>query len=161
MWRVSWTRKIVSFTVAFLLLAGAAPTLLRVNSWKEEVAASLSQTLHRPVQIGDLRLKLLGGAGFQMDRVCVAEDPQFGVEPFARVSRVEAQLALRSLWQRRVEFASLTLLSPSINIVRTDNGHWNLGSLGARGETSRSGSAAASSLPLALPRIRVESGRLN
>ncbi len=166
MCRVSWTRRIVSFTVAFLLLAWAAPTLLRVNYWKEGIAASLSQTLHRPVQIGDLRLKLLGGAGFQMDNVVVAEDPQFGVEPFARVSRIEAQLALRSLWHRRVEFASLTLLSPSINIVRTDNGHWNLESLrnavlGSPGEPSHNSSVAAPSSPLAPPRVRVESGRLN
>ena len=79
------------------------------------------------MQIGDLRLKLLGGAGFQMDNVVVAEDPQFGVEPFARVSRVEAQLALRSLWHGRVEFASLTLVSPRSTSCgpKTVAGIWN------------------------------------
>jgi AsmA family len=171
--RLAWT------TLALLAVAWALPLAVRVNFWKSAVAAALSNQLHRPVQVGDIHLRILDGLGVEVDNVAVAEDPAFGSEPFARVDSLAARLALSSIWRGRIEFSSLVLSGASFNIVRNGSGNWNLASLG--GETAATtavsgrnvaptsaattasfdGTAAQESAAPLLPRIQIDSGRIN
>ena len=167
-----WVRTIFWTAAALLSLSLTIPLLVEVNSWQGKIAAALSRELGRPVQTGQVHLKLLGGPGFEIENVVVGEDPRFGIEPFARMEVLQATVGLRSLWEDRMQFSSLVFVRPSLNVVRNEEGHWNLESLG-ESLGAASGNAAsptvAASVDAAdkgrdfpsLPQIQVDSGRIN
>src|SRR3990172_7537205 len=116
--RRSWGRKIWWTAVAVVLLGLLLPVVVKLNYWQEEITAALAQGFGRPVRIGQVRLQLFGGPGFEIQDVVVGEDPRFGIEPFARIENLRARLHLRSVWQRRLQFSRLVLIRPSLNVVR-------------------------------------------
>ena len=167
MFRIRWTRTIV-WTAAALLAAGLlAPVLVTLNFWHARIDRALSSSLGHRVETKAIHLKLFGGLGFEINNVRIAEDPRFGVEPVARMETLQATLALRSLWKRRLEFSSLVFVRPSLNVVRNAEGKFNVESLwrvAAAGGT-RSGPSAplsGSGEPFErLPQIQIEQARIN
>ena len=171
-------RRVVGLVAGLLLAGWLLPILVRLNYLQDEIAAALSISLGRPVRVGDVHPHLVGGLdsgvslglGFEVENVEIADDPRFGIEPVARIEMVEARLALRSIWRRRFEFSRITLVRPSINLVReaTENGGtWNFSTLaGAHAAASGAGegTAADSAIPdfsSNYPDIRIVDGRLN
>ena len=131
-----WVRKILWTAGGVILLSLAVSLVVPLNFWQRGIAAALSEELGRPVRLGKVRLKLLGGPGFEIENVVVGEDPRFGIEPFARMESLRADVALRSLWQRQLEFSALVFTRPSLNVVRSADGQWNLETLWARSNIS-------------------------
>ncbi|HWP84707.1 MAG TPA: AsmA family protein [Terriglobia bacterium] len=157
-------RKAIRIGVVAVLAAWLAPLLIPLNFWRQEVGAALSRSLRRPVEVGELHLEILGGFGFRLSRIAVGEHPAFGPEPFARAESLTARLALSSLWHGRLEFSSLELDSPSINVVRNAAGQWNLTLLGAATDSRKESSAfsgAERAAASVLPRVRLTAGRIN
>ena len=160
-------RKVFWLLCAALLLSWAAPLLVPMNYLRQEVAASLSEAIGRPVNVGSVHLQLLGGPGFYISGVVVEEDPTFGYEPFLRAETVEARLAPSTLWHGRIEYSNLVLIRPSFNVVRNVDGAWNVALLGTNPasrpdrKVSAAGIVGLADTPPSLPRIRVESGRIN
>ena len=56
----------------------------------------------------------------------MAEDPHFGNEYFLRAETLTAGLRWPALFSGRFEFGTLSLLRPSLNLVRDSDGHWNI-----------------------------------
>jgi hypothetical protein len=110
-----------------LLLLG--PPLIGVNRFQRRIATSISDSLGRPVHLDRVTLNLLPLPGFTLQNLVVGEDPAFGSEPIIRASSVRATLRLRSLWTRRVEFSTISFDEPSVNLVHTADGKWNLESI--------------------------------
>ena len=56
-------RKLFGILIALVLLVAIAifalPSLVNVNQYHDKIQAELQQKLHRPVKLGDLKLKLL------------------------------------------------------------------------------------------------------
>jgi hypothetical protein len=142
-------RKIV---LAALMLAAAAVAVapfLHADRFRRKVHQSLEAALGRKVEIADVRFSLLRGPGFTLNKVVIHEDPAIGIEPIAYVASMEANIRIRALFAGRLEFSSLRLNEPSVNLVKTVAGPWNFQPLVAR--------AAAADLP----EFRVRGGRLN
>jgi AsmA protein len=116
----------VALTLVVLLLI---PPLISVNRFQRRIATSISDSLGRPVHLDRVTLNLLPLPGFTLENLVVGEDPAFGSEPIIRASSVRATLRLRSLWTRRVEFSTISFDEPSVNLVHTTNGKWNLESI--------------------------------
>lgn len=110
--------------VAGLLAVVAAP-YWSLEHYRRRIQAGLERELHRRVTAGKLRFQLLGGPGLSLSDVIIEDDPRAGREPFAYVTSLEARIALRSLWSGRLEFASLRLVEPSVNLVKPPTGSWN------------------------------------
>ena len=123
--RLTW---IMLFALLLLLLF-VLPPLLNVSRYQRRVAQSISQAIGRPVHFDSITAHLLPWPGFTIQNFVVNEDPAFGAEPVMRANVVEARLRVRSLWRRRVEFARIRLQGPSVNLVRRDDGVWNLQSI--------------------------------
>jgi AsmA protein len=124
-------RGIVAF-LAFLLvllLLVFIPPYITVNRFQRRIAANISASLGRPVHFDSATLNLLPLPGFTLERFVVDEDPAFGFEPILRADEVRANLRLRSLWNHRIELSRISLTEPSVNLVRTANGQWNLQSI--------------------------------
>ena len=100
-----------------------------VYELRNRIANSIGSALGRRVAIDNMRLRLLPRPGFDLDGLVIYDDPAFSAEPMIRAQEVSAAIRFRSLLHGRLEIATLSATEPSINLVRNDEGHWNLASL--------------------------------
>jgi hypothetical protein len=119
-------RKAAALVLVLLLLFFLRPGVSRLKS---RIIASVSSGVGRPVDIGEVHVRLLPRPGFDLENLVVYEDPAFGAEPMLRASEVTAALRLTSMLRGRLEIARLDLTEPSLNLVRGANGRWNLEAL--------------------------------
>jgi AsmA protein len=124
-------RRLARLAAVLLIVLALAltPPLLNVERLRHRIAASMSESLGRPVHIDSVTLHLLPMPGFTLTNVVVSEDPEFGSEPTIRAMTVEATLRPSSLWRRQVEISKVKFVEPSLNLVRNSQGRWNLQSL--------------------------------
>jgi AsmA protein len=137
--------------------------LLNINRFQHRIVASLSESLGRPIHLDNISLTVFPLPGLTIDNLVVSEDPAFGAEPFVRASNVRATLRFSSLWRRRIEFSRISFTDPSINLVRTSQGKWNLGSIllqASRISAAPTAQTRASSTPR-FPYIEATGARLN
>jgi len=100
-----------------------------VHQLRTRIATSIGSALGRRVAIENVRLRVLPRPGFDLEGLIVYDDPAFSAEPMIRAQEVSAAIRFRSLLRGRLEIATLSANEPSINLVRNDQGHWNLASL--------------------------------
>src|SRR5665213_2011304 len=76
-------RRAIWVLVAVLVLVALVitPPLISVNRLRRRIATSMSQSLGRPVRLGDVTLNVLPVPGFTLTNLVVDEDPSFGSEP--------------------------------------------------------------------------------
>jgi hypothetical protein len=120
--------------IVIILLAIFVPPFISLNRLKGRLGAALTASLGRQVSIGHISLRLLPRPGFDLGNVTIQDDPAFSAEPMLHADRVTASLRLSSLWRRRLEIASLSFQEPSVNLVRNDQGKWNLAALLTRAQ---------------------------
>lgn len=156
------------FAIALVVASMGFSRALRTNSARQYLIAHLDASFGRTVEVGRFDFSLLDGARLEAHSVTVAEDPHFGNEYFLRADTLTAGLRWPALLSGHFEFGSLSLLRPSLNLVRDAQGHWNMERWlpPASPGTSRPGfvgpSPAARGIPTArLRRIDVEGGRIN
>jgi AsmA-like protein len=121
-----WLRAIL---IAGVLLFGASfgfSRALRGSAARRYLIAHLTATFGRPVEVSWFDFSLLGGARIQAHLVSVSEDPHFGNEYFLRADMLTAGPRWGALLAGRLELGSVSLLRPSLNLVRDADGHWNI-----------------------------------
>jgi hypothetical protein len=149
--------------IALVMFAGLLLPLVHVNRFRSRIQAALESSLGRRVQVGDVGLTLLPAPGFRLDNVIVGEDPAFGAEHFVYTNSMQVRLRLRTLWTGHVQIASLTLIEPSLNLVKNAQGRWNFEALLQRATPpagSRTGAGGAPAGPY-FPYIGIQDGRIN
>ena len=147
-------RKIIIITAIIAALMAGAP-FLRADRFGPRIQAGLESALGRKVDIGDVRLHLLTGPGFSVRNVVIHERPEISAEPFAYVDDLVVRIRLLSLLSGRLEFSSLRLDKPHVNLMRQADGAWNVRALLAPPAPGASGPAAP------MPELEVRRGRLN
>jgi hypothetical protein len=157
------SRRMIWAGLLLLLLALVLPPFINVKRYKSRAAEAISRALGRNVAVSDITLKLLPRPGLVLDNFVVADDPAFGAEPMLRADSVTAYLRLTSLWRGRLEIGTLDLDNPSLNLVRRQDGHWNVEELLER--TSEVSPAPTTEFrPETRPRfpyVEASSGRIN
>ena len=157
------SRRVVVALGTLLLVALVLPPLISLGRFRTRLSSSISAALGRPVTIGSVTLRLLPQPGFELQNFVVADEASFSAEPMLRADEVSADLRLSSLWRGRLEIAKLSLQDCSINLVRRDDGHWNLYTLLER--TAHSGAAPTAlkkpQYRLRFPYIEAENSRIN
>ena len=141
--------------LALVLASGLAAPFLNAGRFAGRIRSALEQGLGRRVEIGEVRFNLFTGPGFTLANVVIHEDPAIGIEPLAYVAAMDARVGLWSLVTGRLEFSTLRLIEPSVNLAKPEAGSWNLQPLLARA------AASARSLGAKTPAIQVRNGRFN
>lgn len=121
-------RKLLLFVVVLLAAVAGVP-YLEADYFAAPVKKELQRALQREVEVGKVRFHLLTGPGFSVDDVVIHEDPAISVEPLAYVSSMVVRLRLLSLLGGKLEFSSLRLEEPSVNLMQTAGGGWNVQAL--------------------------------
>jgi len=134
-----------------------------VHQLRERIAGSIGSALGRKVAIDYVRIRLLPRPGFDLEGLVIYDDPAFSAEPMVRAQDVSAAIRFRQLLRGRVEIARLSANEPSINLVRNDQGRWNLASLlerSARIPAAPTGKAASERRP-GFPYLEATNARIN
>lgn len=115
--------------LAAVLAALIVPPWIGVSSYKSRIIQLMSASLGRPVRLSSVEIRLLPRPAFVLTDLTVEEDPAYGAEPLLHASTVTASIRLLSLWRGRLEIGTIGVDEASLNLVRTDDGRWNLDSL--------------------------------
>ena len=117
----------LALAAAILLLANAGVSGALEHGWaRRTLLARLAASFGRPVEVGRFQINLLNGLRLEADSVTVAEDPRFGQEYFLRAEQLTAGLRWAALLRGRVEFGTVSVTRPSLNLVRLPDGSWNI-----------------------------------
>lgn len=114
------------FAIAGILLLGIAAPYISVGNYGSQIQAALESALGRRVQMGKVHYTLFAGPGFSIDDVIIAEDPRYGIEPCAYVTTVQARVRLDKLLLGKMQISGLRLVEPTLNLVKRNDGTWNV-----------------------------------
>jgi len=134
-----------------------------VYKLRNRIASSIGSALGRRVALDNVRLRLLPRPAFDLEGLVVYDDPAFSAEPMIRAQEVSAAIRFRSLLRGRLEIATLSATEPSINLVRSNEGRWNLASLlerNAQIPAAPTGKPASERRP-AFPYLEASNARVN
>jgi hypothetical protein len=148
-------RKLLLLVAVLVAVLAGAP-FLRADRFGPRIQSGLEKALGRKVDIGAVRLHLLTGPGFSVRKVVIHERPEISAEPFAYVDDLVVRIRLLSLIAGRLEFSSLRLDKPHVNLMRQANGAWNVQGLLAAPAPAPPGTGAGQ-----MPELEVRRGRLN
>jgi AsmA protein len=134
-----------------------------VQHLRNRITAEISMAVGRQVEVSAVNFHLLPRPGFELENFVVTDNPAFGVEPMLRSPEVTAALRLTSLLRGRLEISRLSLSEPSLNLVRNNDGVWNIEDLLQRNAQIP---AAPTSKPRSerrpgFPYIEASQGRIN
>ncbi len=134
-----------------------------VYQLRNRISNSIGSALGRRVALDNVRLRLLPRPGFDLEGLVIYDDPAFSAEPMIRAQDVFAAIRFRSLLRGRIEIATLSATEPSINLVRNNEGRWNLASLLQRNAeipAAPTGKPASERRP-AFPYLEASNARIN
>ncbi len=109
-----------------LLVLGLVAPLINAARFSGRIKDALQSSLGRKVELAGAHFSIFSGPGFSLKNVIIGEDPRYGIEPFAFVPTLEARLRLDKLLIGKIQFSSLRLVDPSLNLVRRSDGAWNV-----------------------------------
>jgi hypothetical protein len=172
----TWLPKSVVLLVVFLWLASAGISLLITHTrLQRRITGKLESIFGRHVEVGRYDFNLWGGPTLEAQSVTFAEDPRFGYEYFLRAESLTVRLRWQSLLRGHMELGRVSLTRPSLNLVRNEEGDWNLaewlprpaalrfpvGPAGANSSHHQPASVPAAQPTVRFTRIEVDAGRIN
>ena len=157
-------KRVVLGAALFVIAVLFVVPFIRISQYKLSIAHALSQTLGREVTVQDASLQTFPLPGLLLTGVVIADDPSISPEPILRAEEVLATIRVTSLWRWRLEIASLKLRYPSVNLVRSNDGRWNIESLLEQARKIPSAPTAKKAPERArarFPYIEADAGRIN
>ncbi len=140
---------------AFVVVLGVAAPFINASAFRGSIQRQLEESLGRKVEIGDVHFALFTGPGFSLSRVTIQEDEQYGLEPFAYIPTLQVRVRVDKLLTGQVRLLSLRLEDPSLNLVKKDDGNWNVVAL-----VERIGAPRRTPLNF-VPAFEVSNGRID
>jgi AsmA-like protein len=164
-----WSRRFkwIVLLFVFLWLAQIGFSLLiRHTRLQRRITARLETAFGRPVQVASYDFSLWRGPTLRAQSVTFAEDPRFGHEYFLRADSLTVRLRWQGLLRGHIQLGTVSMDRPSLNLVRNQDGDWNLAEwLPKPASTSPSSAvsttSSATSQSVRFARIEVDSGRIN
>ncbi len=135
-----------------------------IGKYKPQIIQAASRSLGRPVDFNeiDLAVSLKKGIRLRVTDLSVAENPDFGKEPFIAVKEVEAGVDIVPfVLSRRISVPNIVLRSPRIAVIRNRDGSLNVQTIGKTPVPEAApGTAASPSSAAALPAVFIDSFRI-
>ena len=121
-----WWRP-AALVVAIVIVSQVGVSLLvRTHRVHAYLVRHLERAFGRSVEVAHFSVLILPSPRLDAEEITVGEDPAFGNEYFLRAERLSAGLRWTGFLRGRFEFGTLSLSRPSLNLVRSNEGRWNL-----------------------------------
>jgi uncharacterized protein involved in outer membrane biogenesis len=122
-----------------------------VNRYRGTIQSELQQQLGRQVSLGEMNLKIFPPR-FQVRSVAISDDPAFNNQkPFVQTQELDVSVKLLPLLRKTVEVDSLTLVRPTVELIRNAQGVWNFASIGQSAQPGSSKQPPAQKQPQPKP----------
>ena len=121
-----WWKAAAGTAAAVVALQVAVSALVRTGRMHAYLTAHLERAFGRPVQVGSFGAHIFPRLQLYANEVTVGEDPAFGYEYFLRAEHLSAGLRWSGLLRGHFEFGTLSFSRPSLILVRSSRGQWNL-----------------------------------
>ena len=123
--------------VGFLVLASILLVLgLSLNAIidrnRGRIQEEIQKALGRPLTFGELSLSFWGGIGLSAKELRIADDPRFAATPFVQTKELRMQLGWLPLLVGRIQIKKFILDEPEIQIIKNEEGIFNLATLVTR-----------------------------
>ncbi len=135
-------RKIVMISgavagVLILILAAAVFYAARnLNSIiaenRDYLLGRVGDSLGRKVDVSSVSASLGWGVMADLKGVKIGDDPAISDQPFVEANDIYARVALLPLLARRIDVTELILDSPTVRIIRTEQGRLNISTIGKK-----------------------------
>lgn len=164
-WR-AWATRLTVLLLAIWCGDAAISLLVQHSALKNRVTVHLSAAFGRQVEVRSYSFSIWSGPVLEAHSVVVAEDPRFGEEYFLRAESLTVRIAWRSLLTGHLELGTVSLSQPTLNLVRSLDGAWNLAEWLPRpanvsNPASRTETLSNSVRSVRFHRIEVNGGRVN
>ena len=159
-----WTRwpQYILLLVVFLWVVDVGFSLLiRHTRLQKKLTARLESVFGRSVEVGRYDFSLWGGPALQAQSVTFSDDPRFGYEYFLRAESLTVRLRWQSLFRGHLQLGTISLVNPSVNLVRNANGDWNVAEWLPKPNGAASSGPSPTHPAVRFGRIEVDSGRIN
>ena len=124
--RRNWLKIALTAAAALLLAQIGAGVLSRSQFGRRYLLIRLERAFGRPVEVRSFDAQVFPSLRLDAVGISVAEDPAFGNEYFLRAEKLTAGLRWLGLLRGHFEFGMLSLSRPSLILVRSAQGRWNL-----------------------------------
>src|SRR5438105_2536873 len=121
-----WWKSGLAIVLAVVALQMAMSFLVRTHRVHTYLTARLERAFGRPVEVRSFDARIFPNLQLYADGVTVGEDPAFGYEYFLRAEHLSAGLRWKGLLGGHFEFGTLSFSRPSLILVRSSRGRWNL-----------------------------------
>ncbi len=152
--------RILAIVAAVLvLLVAALPLVVSFDAVRGRVLAAAEAALHRKVEAGRVRLRLLP-LGASVENVTVRNRPGSSSPALLSADHVSVRLAFWPLLARRADVRKVVLDGVTLTVERGENGALNIGDfLAASGRPSK-GAQAATAAAFQVSNVEITRGRL-
>ena len=147
-----------------------APAFLDLGSFKNTYLPLVEEAIHRRVDVGEVRLRLVPTPSIRLSSLKVWDTPDFPNNTFFAAEQIQLRLKLWPLLRGRFEVTELVLDKPVVSLLKQSDGTFNYSDIAAKKaqvaskrETRRKAagkSQEAGAIPLILPlRMRIRDGQ--
>ena len=157
----------------FALLTAAVlvlPAFVDLGRFKDTYLPLVEETLHRRIDVGEVRLSLVPAPSIKLSKLKVSGMPAFPADSFFAAQEVQLRLKLWPLLRGRFEITELVLDNPVFTLQKQSNGSSSDGDLASKkappstrhGISKLSKQQDSASAALIIPdRLRIKDGQLN
>ena len=159
-----WTRWPKYFLLLLIFLWAVdfgISLLIRHTRLQKKLTAKLESVFGRSVEVGRYNFSLWGGPTLEAQSVTFSEDPRFGYEYFLRAESLTVRLRWESLFRGHLQLGTISLVRPSLNLVRNADGDWNVAEWLPKPSGAATGGRSPQPSTIRFGRIEVDSGRIN
>ena len=122
---------ILAICIVLLTLLGAiiiVPNYIDWNNFKAEIASKIKDVTGRDLVIdGDIHITILPAPALVVNKVRFANVRGAADKEMARFKSVEVRMAIKPLFQRKVQFETIKLVEPviSLEVLKGGQKNWN------------------------------------
>jgi AsmA protein len=145
--------------LALVVVVVAISFFVDADHFRPQVEQQATAALGRQVSIGKLKLAVFSG-GIVAEKLSVADDPQFGSEPFLTAGSMSIGVNLQDLiFHRKLNVQSFLLHTPAVRLVQNVKGDWNYSTLGSK-TTSTAPAAKGTTPDIAVGKFLLDDGQV-
>ncbi|MGA7859499.1 MAG: AsmA family protein [Terracidiphilus sp.] len=153
-----WVKIAAAVAAVLILIVLVIPFLVNPDTFRPRIEAQLSNALGRKVALGHLSFSLFSGSLVAND-ISIADDPAFSTSPFLGAKSLHIGVEVTPLiFHRQVRITTLTVESPTIQLVHAQNGTWNFSSIGGTAASSAPSSQSSTIPDLTVGELKIKDG---
>lgn len=119
----------ISLIVLLAVMAGVILTVIDPNDYKPQIEAAAFEATGKKLRLqGDLSLSLFPTISIEAGPAFIEDDASFGSDPFLKVEKFSAAVALMPLFKGKAEIANVEVSGARLKLAVNKNGenNWNM-----------------------------------